>query len=393
MLNIGFSILLMGCSFIVATVIYPYILSFAKKHGIVDNPNVRKLQRVPVPVMGGTTAFIGIIVAAAVEYAVVPDERLLKILGLLATVYLIGIWDDIKDISAAFRFILELVVIWLAMLLLGVEINNLHGLWGVYQLPEMISIPLTLVTGVGIMNAINLIDGVDGYCSMYSVITNVAFAAIFFHTGDMEMFALALIAIGSVIPFFFHNVFGKTSKMFMGDSGSLMFGTLFAIFAFHVLSESSHNQAFYDAGLLLPAVVLAILAVPVFDTLKVMLFRIKRGVSPFHPDKTHLHHLLIDMNFSHLMTAGIIVFGNLLIILLLIVGWQLGLPMDWQLYLVGATAMLFTWFFYFFMNKEHRKNDGDGSALWKTWCKKAKSTNITSTYLWLLIQRVVDGKK
>lgn len=391
-MSIGFSLALMGCSFIVATLIYPYVLSFAKKHGIVDNPSVRKLQRVPVPVMGGTTAFVGMIAAVVVGSIVVPDEKLLKIMGLLLFMYIIGLWDDIKDISVAFRFILELAVVWLVMLLLGLEINNLHGLWGIYQLPEVIGVPLSLVAGVGIMNAINLIDGVDGYCSMYSMIACTAFAVIFFYAGDMVMFTLALIVIGAVIPFFFHNVFGKKSKMFMGDSGSLMFGLLFAIFVFNVLSMNPQSIFFDDIGLSLPAVMLAILAVPVFDTLKVMIFRVKRGVSPFHPDKTHLHHLFIDMNFSHLLTSGVIVFANLLMILFLLVGWRLGLSMDGQLYLVIAMALLFTWGFYFLMIHEHQKNGGDGSELWKKWSEHAKATNISSTVIWKLIQRIADSK-
>lgn len=391
-MDVGFPLALMGCSFIVATLIYPYVLSFAKKHGIVDNPSVRKLQRVPVPVMGGTTAFIGMIAAVVVGFVVVPDERLLKIMGLLAFMYIIGLWDDIKDISAAFRFILELLVVWLVMWSLGLEINNLHGLWGIYQMPEVISVPLSLVAGVGIMNAINLIDGVDGYCSMYSMIACAAFAVIFFYAGDMSMFTLALIAIGALIPFFFHNVFGKLSKMFMGDSGSLMLGILFAIFVFNVLSLDPQSVFFDDIGLSLPAVVLAILAVPVFDTLKVMIFRVKRGVSPFHPDKTHLHHLFIDMNFSHLLTSGVIVFANLLMILFLLVGWRLGLSMDGQLYLVIAMALLFTWGFYFWMIHEHQKNGGDGSELWKKWSEHAKATNISSTVIWKLIQRIADSK-
>lgn len=261
---------------------------------------------------------------------------------------------------------------------------------GVHELPDAVSVPLSLIAGVGIMNAINLIDGVDGYCSSYGVMACSVFAIIFFNAGDMGNFALALIAIGAFIPFFFHNVFGRTSKMFLGDGGSLMLGTLLAFFMFRVLTHGSPESVYDASGVSLPAVCLAILAVPVFDTLRVMIVRVLKGESPFHPDKTHLHHLFIDMNFSHLSTSFIIVLGNVVIGALLIAGWKLGLSVDLQAYLVILSALVFTWFFYFFMDREHRKNDGDGSKLWQLMCHHNIS-QLSSTPIWQFIRKVVDS--
>ena len=256
----------------------------------------------------------------------------------------------------------------------------------------MVSVPLTLVAGVGIMNAINLIDGVDGYCSTYGVMACSAFAVIFFYAGDMMMFTLALIGIGALIPFFFHNVFGKTSKMFLGDGGSLMLGTLLAMFTFSTLSKDSPCASYGVLGLSLPGLALAILAVPVFDTLKVMIFRVIRGQSPFHPDKTHLHHLFIEMNFSHLSTSALIVFGNVVILGILILSWYLGASIDLQLYIVILSALLFTWAFYFFMEGQRRKFDGEGTLLWQRICKRGSKTQLSSTPFWRFIRRIVDSK-
>ena len=392
MISTCLSFILMGVAFIVTTLVYPYVLAFARRHNIVDNPSARKLQRVPVPVMGGTAVFIGIIVAVATGMMLEPDERLIKIIGLLVVMFLVGVWDDIKDVPASLRFLLELGVVWLMILILGVEINNFHGLWGVYELPDAVSVPLSLIAGVGIMNAINLIDGVDGYCSTYGVMACSAFAIIFFYAGDMGNFALALVAIGAFVPFFFHNVFGRSSKMFLGDGGSLMLGTLLAYFTFSVLTAGSPTAHYDYLGLSLPAVCLAILAVPVFDTLRVMIVRVARGVSPFHPDKTHLHHLFIDMNFSHLFTSAIIVMGNILIEGILLITWALGLSIDWQTYLVILCSLSFTWLFYFVMDKEHRKHDGNGSELWQRWCKHGKATNLSRTPFWLFVRKVVDSR-
>ncbi len=383
---------LMLVAFLVTMLVYPYVLTFARKHKIVDNPNARKLQRVPVPVMGGTTVFIGFLVSAIIGYCIVPESRIIPIMILLFVMYLIGVWDDIKDVSAAFRFLVEMVVVWMMILVLGVDINDFHGLWGVHELPDVVSVPLSLVAGVGIMNAINLIDGVDGYCSTYGMMACIVFAVVFYYAGDMGMFTLALIGIGSLLPFFFHNVFGKTSKMFLGDGGSLMLGTLLAMFSFTALSKDSPCAAYSDQGISLPALVLAVLAVPVFDTLKVMIVRVAKGNSPFHPDKTHLHHLYIEMNYSHLATSGHIVFWNALIIGALILGWSLGMSIDWQLYFVILLGLIYTWGFYFFMEYHHRQNDGEGSALWVRLCNRGRKTNISGSKFWQVVRRVVDSR-
>lgn len=392
MLTVGFALALMGVAFLVTTLVYPHVLSFAIHHHIVDNPNARKLQRVPVPVMGGTTVFIGLLVAVIVGYAFAPNPEVIKIMALLMVMYLLGVWDDVKDVSAAFRFAAEMFVVWMMMLLLGVEVNDFHGLWGLYEIEDVVSIPLSLIAGVGIMNAINLIDGVDGYCSTYGVMACICFAIIFYYAGDMNMFALALIAIGALIPFFFHNVFGKTSKMFLGDGGSLMLGTLLTIFTFSVMSKDSPCAQYADDGVSLVALALAILAVPVFDTLKVMIFRVINGRSPFHPDKTHLHHLFIELNYSHLATSAIIVTVNALIIGACFVSWRLGASIDWQVYIVIVCSLLFTWGYYFFMEHEHRKNDGEGSAVFQRACDRGKATNFTRGVIWQFLRRVVDSR-
>lgn len=392
MLSIGIPILLMLVAFVVTMLVYPMVLGYARKHKIVDNPNARKLQRVPVPVMGGTTVFIGFVFAALIGLIFLKDIRILKVLALLAVMYGIGLWDDVKDISPALRFAVEFFIVWMMIVALGWEINDFHGLWGIHGIPDAMSIPLSLIAGVGIINAINLIDGVDGYCSTYGSMACAVFAILFYRAGDMTMFTLALLTIGSLIPFFFHNVFGQSSKMFLGDGGSLMLGMLLTLFTFNTLSTDSPCAAFGDSGLSLVALSLAILAIPVFDTLKVMIYRVVRGKSPFLPDKTHLHHLYIEMGFSHLVTSAIIVTVNALIVLALILAWVIGISIDWQVYLVVFLGMLVTWGFYFFMEYLRRKNEGKGSALYQRWCRSGKSTNLSVTPAWRFLRKVVDSR-
>ena len=379
-------------AFVVTMLIYPHVLSFAKRHNIVDNPNARKLQRVPVPMMGGAAVLIGIFVPSLAAFAIVLQVKQLMVLGLLFIMYLLGLWDDIKDVPATARFVIELFVVWLMMYLLGFEINDFHGFLGIHQIPDMVSVPLSLIAGVGLINAVNLIDGVDGYCSSFAAMACIAFGILFINAGDVPMYTLALTAFGALLPFFFHNVFGVKSKMFLGDGGSLMVGTLLTLFVFNTLTSGSKCcQTFYGTNFSLVAFCLAVLAVPVFDTLKVMIYRIARGQSPFHPDKTHLHHLFIDMEYSHLATSGLICLSNIAIILLMLLSWLLGAPINCQVYLVILLGAGFTQGFYFYMCRQKDMNDGEGSPLFQRACKRGRKTNITNTKGWKAIRRAVDS--
>lgn len=379
-------------AFVVTMLVYPYVLSFAIRHRILDTPNARKLQREPVPVMGGTSVYAGVLVATIVAIAYMQDYRMLWFLLLLTLMYALGVWDDIKEVSAYLRFVIEIFVVWIMIIVLGLEINDFHGLWGIHEIPDTVSMPLSLIAGVGIINAINLIDGVDGYCSSYGVVCCVAFSVVFYLADGIALLFLALIFIGALLPFFVHNVFGRRSKMFLGDGGSLMLGTVLTFFVFATMSSKRGCFFLEERGLSLAALSLSIMAVPVFDTLRVMVARILRGHSPFRPDKTHLHHIFIEMNFSHLSTSFLIILGNVFIVLSVLLVWKLGASMDVQMYVVIGLALLFSCGFYYFIEGQRRANDGEGSVLYHKICHYARWTHRSDKPFWRFIRRVVDSR-
>ena len=384
---------LMVLSLLVATLAYPRVLTYALRHQIVDNPNERKLQRVPVPVMGGVVVWIGILVTMMIIFFMTKDPYVFGNLVILTIMFGIGVWDDMKNISAWLRFIVEILVVWAMILVLKIEINDLHGLWGVNEIPDSVSIPLSLIAGVGIINGVNLIDGVDGYCSSYGIFACVGFAIAFYVGGAVELTVLALIFAAALIPFFLHNVFGRKSKMFLGDGGSLMLGTLLASFVFAMLTSGGPCEQL-DADRLSPvAFTLAIMSVPVFDTLRVMMSRIFRSLSPFHPDKTHLHHLFIDLNFSHLATSYAIITGNMFVMLCLLVAWQLGLSVDGQVYLVVAMGLFNTTVFYYWMRRQEPKSvDDDGTALYQWVYRIGARTHLSLSPFWSFLRDLMDNR-
>ena len=217
--------------------IFPKILRIALLKNIVDNPDARKLQRLPVPVMGGVAVMFGILVALSTGGLFFDCGELFTIVLAMLVMLYVGTIDDIIEISPRLRFLIEIIVALMIMYTCGYSLNDLHHLWGISSLPGYVSIPLTIVTVVGITNAINLIDGVDGYSSGYCIMTCCIFGIFFYLSGDMPMVLLATVCMAALIPFFFHNVFGRTTKMFIGDGGTLVMGVVMSAFVLNVLKS------------------------------------------------------------------------------------------------------------------------------------------------------------
>lgn len=326
--------------------VFKKVLKIAIMKNIVDNPDARKLQRIPVPVLGGIAVFLGIVVSLTVSGLFYETESLFAIFGIMTIMLYLGVMDDILLLSPYVRFLVEILVVLLLIFSNDYSLNNFHGLWGIYEIPRWISVPLTVFACVGIINAINLIDGVNGLSSGYCISACVFFAAAFLFSGDREGASLAVLSIGALIPFFCHNVFGKKSKMFIGDGGTLLMGTILSTFVVGILDSNSVMSTKVDDGFGLIPFTIAVLAIPVFDTVRVMLMRIIRGRSPFSPDKTHLHHLLFDIGFSHIGTTVTEILSNIMVVLAWWISYKCGASIDVQLYVVVALGLLVTFGFY-----------------------------------------------
>ena len=376
-------------SLLAAIWVFPKVLHIALSKNIVDNPNARKLQRVPVPVLGGVAVMFGILVALSACRLFYDCSDLFTIMLAMLVMLYVGTIDDITELSPRTRFIIEILLVLMLIYTCGYSINDFHGLWGIGSVSPWVSIPLTVVAVVGIVNAINLIDGVDGYSSGYSIMACTIFGVFFYVAGDVNMVMLASVCVASLIPFFFHNVFGKSSKMFIGDGGTLVMGLVMSIFVLNILKSETCCLHYDSWGLGLVPFTLAVLAVPVFDTVRVMSRRVMRGTSPFRPDKTHLHHLFISMGFSHITTTISILLLNLLVVLSWYITYKVGGSIDLQLYVVMVMSFLVTFGFYGLMRFCQRRDH----VLWHAMCSLSKVTHIERKGFFLWLQRVVDGDK
>lgn len=371
--------------------VHPKILKIAILKNLVDNPDARKLQRTPVPVMGGLAVFFGIIIGLCSSQTIFGGSfedisyAFLLVSAMLIMLY-VGTIDDILDLTPTTRFIIEILIVMWLMYVNKTSINNFWGLWGVEEIPLWCSWPLTIFAAVGIINAINLIDGVNGLSSGFCFMASVLFAAIFYTTGNVKMTILAVSAAGAIIPFFLHNVFGDKTKMFIGDGGTLVIGTMMSIFVMDILHSGSQCAPLAEKGMGLIPLTLSILCIPVSDTLRVMSMRILRGTSPFHPDRTHLHHIFIELGFSHVGTTISILSLNGLVVAIWFLSYKLGASVDIQLYIVIALNILVTFIFHKFASIQIKRK-GRGLRFMN---RIGKSIHFEKKGFWLTVRKIID---
>lgn len=355
--------------------IYFKILKLAKEKGLVDNPDARKLQKFPVPVLGGLAVFFGVtfgmLTGCALYYTFNEDiigqateftsTRLIQVMLAMSVMLYTGSLDDILGLSPRTRFVIEILVIFGIVLSSGACMDSLHGLWGVQEFTWWVAVPLTVFAGVGIINAVNMVDGVNGLSSGLCITCSALFGVVFLYIGDIANAILAFTMVASLLPFFVHNVFGDKSRMFIGDAGTMIMGILMTWFVICIISSNGYTTLIYD-DVCIVAMVLAFMSVPVADTLRVMTMRVFKGKSPFSPDKTHLHHAFVAMGVSHSITALSIILINLAVVGTWYVAVKTGASLECQLYSVIIVAAILVWGSYIFL--EHESRSSSRKAQW-----------------------------
>ena len=223
--------------------------------------------------------------------------------------FLTGLKDDLIGLSARKKLFFQLLTALYLIFMGGVRINSLHGILGIYEIDTLSGSVISLIAIVGIINAYNLIDGIDGLAAGLGILISITFGCLFILSGQMIYALVSFSLTGSLIAFFFYNVFGRINKIFMGDTGSLTLGIAFAFLTIKFLDQpgSTQQQLFGS-----PAVALALMIVPIVDTIRVMIIRIAHKRSPFSADMNHIHHHLIRLtDNNHLHASLIMIMTNL----------------------------------------------------------------------------------
>lgn len=300
-------------------IIIPQILLVAFRKRLFDVVDGRKVHVGVVPRLGGV-AFAPIqccLLALSMFFMykfdwgftvlspfLVFSQFLLLMCGLVV-LFMVGIADDLIGVNYRRKFVMQVLAASFFPLS-GLWINDLYGLAGVTILPSWIGMPLTIFAVVFIVNAINLIDGIDGLCSGLSAMACIILGCLFIYNEAWLYGIFAFITTGVLIPFFYYNVFGtlkSKQRIFMGDTGSLTLGLSVSFLAIGYAMNNPTIKPFSEGAVV---VAFAVLIVPMFDVVRVVWLRFRNHRPLFMPDRNHIHHKFLRIGISHHVTMVLI---------------------------------------------------------------------------------------
>ncbi|UEG50405.1 undecaprenyl/decaprenyl-phosphate alpha-N-acetylglucosaminyl 1-phosphate transferase [Ferruginibacter lapsinanis] len=323
-------------AFLITFFAIPIIIQVARDKKLFDEPDERKVHKVVIPTLGGLGIFAGFILATLIG-APTGGRELQFVAAATIVIFFLGIKDDILVLSAAKKFLGQIIaagiIIWFGKL----QITDMHGIFGIHGLPQTASLALTFFTALVIINSFNLIDGVDGLAGSLGLLTTLVFGTYFFFAGEGMYAVMAFALSGSIIAFLIYNF--SPAKIFMGDTGSLLLGLVNAVLVIKFIGVAG-NPASAIPLHASPAIGFAILIVPLFDTLRVFGLRILDRRSPFSPDRTHVHHFLLDMGLNHKKITFVCIGVNIGFILLAFFLRDLGTTTVLGIVLLSALAMI-----------------------------------------------------
>lgn len=294
-------------SFLVAFLIIPVVIKIFTKKKIFDVPGGRKIHKNFTPSMGGIGIFGGLMISSV--FWMTSDELAIFkfVFAGLVIVFITGMRDDLIPLRPSYKLIAQIVAAAMVVGLSNIHFTSLYGLFGVYEIPLWLGSAISVFTIIVITNSFNLIDGIDGLAGSISVIVLSSFGMWFYLLGNYPISIMIFGMIGSIVAFLNFN--WEPSRIFMGDTGALVIGFFMSVVAIYFIDLNyslSADHVYKFKPTITTAV--AVLIIPLFDTLRVFIARAIRGKSPFSPDMTHLHHLLLRLGLSH--SGAVLVLGS-----------------------------------------------------------------------------------
>lgn len=273
-----------------------FFYRYAEVLGLVDRPNERKKHIGNVPVIGGLCAFFGVLAGTLVAGQEYPFAS--YVLATAAVLVLVGAIDDRVELGVLPRLFVQTAAVLTVVVCTGVHIHTLGHLFGVEMELGVFGIPLTLIAVIGLMNAFNMMDGIDGLAGALTIVSVATIAA---YEGSLRWhnLALPLLMAAALLPYLAVNLGLIGRKIFLGDAGSVMVGY---VLAWTLIKLSQGNPTYLST-----IDVLWCVALPVLDTLAVMVRRLREGKSPFKPDRGHIHHLLLNAGLTPRATLAVLV--------------------------------------------------------------------------------------
>ncbi|MDW7690522.1 MraY family glycosyltransferase [Flammeovirgaceae bacterium SG7u.132] len=289
-------------AFMLSFMLLPLVIKVFKWKNIVDTPGGRKIHKGQIPSMGGIAIFFGFLMAVVMWRPIEVFGNFQYFFASLVIIFILGLRDDLIPLKAYHKPLGQLFAAFMVVYLNDIRLNSLYGLFGIVHVPDLLAYAISIFTIIVITNSFNLIDGLDGLASTLAVITLTAYGAWFYLTGHSLLSLMIFSLSGSIIGFINFN--WSPAKIFMGDTGSLLIGFFLASISLYFIDVNYNLPGSYplkfEAGI---GTAVCVMMMPIFDTTRIMISRKIRGKSPFSPDKTHIHHLVMRLGLNHANTA------------------------------------------------------------------------------------------
>jgi len=350
----------MTCAFIflIALILVSYsiqkIIYISHKKHLFDEPlENRKIHLVKTPNLGGVAIFATMIFTSSLFLPYTNFNHLNYIIASAVILFFLGLTDDLVGVNPFKKFLAQLVAALIVTLLAGFRFTSLHGIFGLNEIPYTISIIISVLFILLIINSFNLIDGINCLAGSIGLLSCIMFAYFFWKLNEMGFVFLSVAMCGCLTGFLFYN--RTPAKIFMGDTGALFLGFLVAVFAINFI-ELNKVDSIKQAGTIFssaPAIIFALLIVPIFDTLRVFLLRIIRKKSPFSADRNHIHHRLIDLKLSHQQSTKILLLVNMISLAIVFLFSNLGTEL--LLFILSAFILILNSILWIVYHKKTNK--------------------------------------
>ncbi len=296
---------------IITLVSIPSIIKVAELKNLFDEPNDRTVHSKSIPTLGGMAVFSGFMFSVLffADFSQAPELKYM--LAATIILFFVGIKDDILVIAPLTKLMGQIFAVSIIAFFSDLQFTDLHGFFGIHHISPIFGIPLTIFVYLVIVNGFNLIDGIDGLAASIGVIAAGVTGVWFFLVKEYQYALVSAAVIGSLFGFLRYNVFGEKNKIFMGDTGSLILGLVISVLIVK-FNEMNISQNFDYAKYAAPAISIAILTIPLYDTLRVMFIRFFQRKPLFKPDKQHIHHIFIQLGLSHKQAVVILSVINLI---------------------------------------------------------------------------------
>lgn len=344
--------LILLSSTLITLLVIPSILHVARARHLYDDlGHFRKQHDHGIPRLGGVGIFVGFIITLLL-FCITGEQLPLNYLLLSCMIlFAMGLKDDLSGVNPSTKFLIQFVVSAILVIPGNIRLTSMYGVMGIHDLPFLPSVCFSTLTIMLLINAFNLIDGIDGLAATTGIITNSAFAVLFIYIHQYELASVCLAMVGALLGFLRYNL--TPAKIFMGDTGSLLIGLVSIVMGIKFIEVNHWVDPALPHIYSVPALTMAILIGPIFDTCRVFTLRILNNISPFRADRNHIHHRVLRLGFNHMQATLVLASVNIISIALALLFSGFGNTVI--IIVIVIASLMFNWAITFFLRCKERE--------------------------------------